>query len=1051
MLHSSPRWFSIGVPVSPSRQPARSDAQRLGPLGGGVLDRLGLVDNQGGELDARELLGVQGGDGVAGDHHVARAQPAQAGLPLGPAVQADLQLGGEARRLGDPVAGHRGGGHHQGRPQRRPVGQHRERLDGLSQPHLVGQDRPRPPVRQPGQPDHARLLVRTQPLGQRGRQARARHVSLLHPPPQGLEGGALLDLRLLLHQPDQRIAGHARQLDGPPVVEHRRLGPLQRGPQGLLDPDEAAGADLHVTAALPDRRQQLEQRHHQVGGAPHLGAPLHREPVALVGHLHAHLAAPHAAVRGQVVVGPLDHDLLAHLLQRRHQVQRGVALAHPPAPRLLLLPGAQREPLGEGVAGLPLGRQVAAGAVAVAPLALENQGRALTGREDGAELHRADAHADLERARGQQVQPGDQPAVGGGNRARPLRGELDVQALLQRLQPGGEGVVGLGREAPRGQGERLHHRRRLHAHLREEHLRDSPLRSMQVHHVAGVAQRLGHLGRQQADAQQLELRLQAAVRSRDEAQPQPAETNLEAIVCRTLRGFRTSREAARRASSAAPHAIRRLPPAPGGHPGAAVEEDRGMIDEGAQDAEQLGVAQAAVAAAPGFVAAGEAIVVGLVDAPVGGAEVALVGQLVPGQAGPAGEHLAAAALLHHRLDLEVPLLVGRHPEGHPLGRRGGRPLLLLRIDLRQVLVQGGERDLPGGQAQQLAQRLVLLGLARVAEKLDHRLERGLLLRGRDLLGQPVRPAVPLPAQGRLVPPEQQQRGLVLAEGARPAAPGVGQRPLLVAQHRHRLARHLDPHRFIGPLRARQVFARGGQAADRLAQPLGERRQHLVFGVAPVLLQEGAGLAPGRYQRGDPVQEPPGCVLAVVVAAADLRAGGGLDQDLPVGEPLALPPRQEGAGRPLGADDDVVQPRADPVLLRPDEQLLRVRRWGWYLGRGLHAGNIASRASAAPTRAGGGLQLAWEPSLLGAYLRGAGGTLSERVEKGVGCRGWMPLLHDCLPSPRAAGRGSGRGAIVNEPAAAPLPSLSPLRGARANIRRGASRRASWTPSQGSDEN
>ena len=50
-LHSSPRWFSIGVPLSASRCLPRSSRAALAAAGCGVLDRLRLVEDDVLELD----------------------------------------------------------------------------------------------------------------------------------------------------------------------------------------------------------------------------------------------------------------------------------------------------------------------------------------------------------------------------------------------------------------------------------------------------------------------------------------------------------------------------------------------------------------------------------------------------------------------------------------------------------------------------------------------------------------------------------------------------------------------------------------------------------------------------------------------------------------------------------------------------------------------------------------------------------------------------------------------------------------------------------------
>ena len=163
----------------------------------------------------------------------------------------------------------------------------------------------------------AGALVGPQRRLQLGADARDDRRALAHAAAQRAERRCRLDLRLLLDQPDQRIAGQPGNVQrarrsGSAVahLEDRGLGARQRLAQGLLDAHEAVRADRHVAPLLADRREQIGQRHHLLA-APllDLRAALDGEPVAPVGHLHAHVAPPDRAVVVEPrVVGPLDQD-----------------------------------------------------------------------------------------------------------------------------------------------------------------------------------------------------------------------------------------------------------------------------------------------------------------------------------------------------------------------------------------------------------------------------------------------------------------------------------------------------------------------------------------------------------------------------------------------------------------------------------------------------------------------------------------------------------------------------------------------------------------------
>ena len=179
----------------------RADRPRL--LGLARLDVLGLVEHDPVPLDRLERLAVAQRERVRRHHEVVRARGARERLPLEP-LAAIVDVHPQARReplgLPLPVAGHR----HRADQQRRAHGlagstaavpgtpvrrllalgqQQRERLRGLSKPHVVRQARAQPEAREEREPRESALLVGTQltlertgrlhPLEPRGRRRRA--------------------------------------------------------------------------------------------------------------------------------------------------------------------------------------------------------------------------------------------------------------------------------------------------------------------------------------------------------------------------------------------------------------------------------------------------------------------------------------------------------------------------------------------------------------------------------------------------------------------------------------------------------------------------------------------------------------------------------------------------------------------------------------------------------------------------------------------------------------------------------------------------------------
>ena len=146
---------------------------RLGHLGPGVLDVLGLVEDH-----AREpRLGVLGHVAlhkvVGGHEHVALGRPGDrhAARGLGPRHGGNLELRCKPLEFGDPVVDERGRRHHErGARVARLLAGHdvRDGLEGLAQAHVVGQDSAEPQALQGLQPAEALDLVGAQHLAQAG-------------------------------------------------------------------------------------------------------------------------------------------------------------------------------------------------------------------------------------------------------------------------------------------------------------------------------------------------------------------------------------------------------------------------------------------------------------------------------------------------------------------------------------------------------------------------------------------------------------------------------------------------------------------------------------------------------------------------------------------------------------------------------------------------------------------------------------------------------------------------------------------------------------------
>ena len=181
-VQSSPSRFSIGVPVSANRE-RRPEAARRTALGSaGVLDLLRLVEDDATPVDPAQCLAIAGDERVRREDEVdvarrrsrARSRPSLSRA----VVDVNAEAGREPRRFPLPVADQRHRADEQRRTEplrRRHVlllgDEKREQLDGLAQPHIVGEDPAEPEPVEVRKPADAALLVPAE-LGSEARWSR---------------------------------------------------------------------------------------------------------------------------------------------------------------------------------------------------------------------------------------------------------------------------------------------------------------------------------------------------------------------------------------------------------------------------------------------------------------------------------------------------------------------------------------------------------------------------------------------------------------------------------------------------------------------------------------------------------------------------------------------------------------------------------------------------------------------------------------------------------------------------------------------------------------
>ena len=154
---------------------ARLDfANAFGSLRGGILDRLGFVQNGELPLPSEQRLMVPAHQRVSRQDQMMVGDGVEPLSAFGAVEDQQLELRREARRLAPPVSDQARGHDQQtgavAALRQVTFRQQRERLDGFPQPHVVGERAAESGVRQCAEPAVARFLVRTQFRFQRQRR-----------------------------------------------------------------------------------------------------------------------------------------------------------------------------------------------------------------------------------------------------------------------------------------------------------------------------------------------------------------------------------------------------------------------------------------------------------------------------------------------------------------------------------------------------------------------------------------------------------------------------------------------------------------------------------------------------------------------------------------------------------------------------------------------------------------------------------------------------------------------------------------------------------------
>ena len=238
---------SAGQGDAPRR---RDGADCLGHGRRGVLDVLGLVHDEAPPAHLPQHRCVQPGDSERGNDDVDASNRFLERLPgldpLRPVVEAGRERRRETPRFALPVADHRSGCDEQRGPGigvARLVFQHRrQHLNGLPQPHVVGQTCAETEALQVRQPGEAAHLVAAQPAGESGRLVE--HFQRAGAAQRGE------------HAADLAFADHFEGVGtslGAQQVGHRHGLRTRLGRPVLFQARHLVAAQLHPLPAQPDQ------------------------------------------------------------------------------------------------------------------------------------------------------------------------------------------------------------------------------------------------------------------------------------------------------------------------------------------------------------------------------------------------------------------------------------------------------------------------------------------------------------------------------------------------------------------------------------------------------------------------------------------------------------------------------------------------------------------------------------------------------------------------------------------------------------------------------
>ena len=298
---------------------------------------LGLVGDDKPKRDRREELPVAGQGPVRGDYEVRGAQGTRLREAFLAVVDVDPERGREPGGLAPPVLDERGRAHDKACRGARGIraSEDGERLEGLSQTHLVGEDAPEAVFRQVPEPGTPQLLVGPHLRGEFRRGGGPRKDG------QGLERLRALAPGRRRREAREKFRQEFLHLGGPREGEPVRAlrgarcrGIAQEGALDLLDPADFLGVDevdeavrLHVGAI--GRLSGPEGR--RIGGAG-AQAHAHREGIPL--QICGALDRGGLYLGGVLleVLGELRPEAIAQALQVGGEEGKDlVAVADPPA------------------------------------------------------------------------------------------------------------------------------------------------------------------------------------------------------------------------------------------------------------------------------------------------------------------------------------------------------------------------------------------------------------------------------------------------------------------------------------------------------------------------------------------------------------------------------------------------------------------------------------------------------------------------------------------------------------------------------------------------